>query len=863
MKTTLKFILCPFSILCLYLCGYSQSDVAGPTGHLRVPGYFVGWTPGIGSIPGPLDIRNDFTQPIDFWTNSFRRMRITDGGTGNAAGRIAMGNNLPVGFTPLSRLHLHQTAAVNAIRFTTDNMAGGNGFEVGYDATSNIQNQQYAEIHNRENTAIKFFTTGNTQRMHINQNRQSNINGYAVSTAGFIGMGGNGMNLWGSNSAIGVGPFSLLHLNDATGNLSAEDRGYRPWMKTGISYTSNEDFSYLGYRAFTDDNTATGNIVINRNEFNIVWSNNQVSGPQGSDDLCFRFTNRVDVPGAQPNIINTTDLDSPSDLDGRHIARFTASGNMGLGPTFGEDYPIYVKPQSLLHMSRHDSLDTWFQITNQFGTGQTATDGLRIGITTSGTAHIKQQENLPLIFYTQNIEDTRIIPQSASTLPGNHGMMGIGDFSPGSGQGFGTPAYIDAKLDIDGDLRIRTVTEDSSDLVLVIDTNDFNRVHWRKISTLPSGGFGTCNSPTTFNGNSGAANLSNTDNFHFLGNNSGSLTVDNVMIGATSCVTPAAKLHVLQNANAPSSIGILAENNDVSSTTNPTVGIKSILPTDPSCSAIAAWLEAPSNNMAICQPYALFVPYNGGRISINYPYNDPAAIPWMFALNGAANSPVGWFNISDQMFKNNIDTISNPLDKVNKINGVYFEFDTLNYSNYNFPSGKQVGFIAQNIDTILPEAVSDNGGPLSIDYAKITPLLLEAIKALDKKVEALEAQLNQCCQNNNKQNNSGNSNNPQINELGNTINVELSNSDAIVLEQNVPNPFNENTSINYYIPENIRYAQIIFTDMHGRIIKTIDIKQSGNGQLKVYAANLSQGIYQYSIVVDGKVIDTKKMLVEK
>ncbi|CAG0994712.1 hypothetical protein FLAV_02511 [Flavobacteriales bacterium] len=59
------------------------------------------------------------------------------------------------------------------------------------------------------------------------------------------------------------------------------------------------------------------------------------------------------------------------------------------------------------------------------------------------------------------------------------------------------------------------------------------------------------------------------------------------------------------------------------------------------------------------------------------------------------------------------------------------------------------------------------------------------------------------------------------------------------------------------------YAQLIFTDMQGRIIKTVDINQTGHGQLKVYAAHLIQGIYQYSIVVDRKVIDTKKMLVEK
>ncbi|WKZ76032.1 MAG: tail fiber domain-containing protein [Vicingaceae bacterium] len=715
-----------------------------------------------------------------FNTNgAINRMLIVDGSIAPTAGRIAMGNNLPNNFAPQARLHLHQTDLVNTIRFTTDNMLGGNGFEIGYDASSNVQNQQYAEIHNRENTAIKFFTNGNTQRMHINQSRQSAINGYTVSTAGYVGVGGNGMNIWGSNTAIGVGPFSLLHLNDATGNLAAEERGYRPWMKTGLSFTSNKDFSYIGYRAFTSDNTANGNMVLNRNELNIVWSNNQVSGLQDSDDMCFRFTNRVDVPGAQPNTINTTDLTSPHDLDGLHIARFTALGNMGLGPTFGEDHPIYVKPQSLLHMSRNDSLDTWLQITNQFGTGQTAADGLRMGITTSGTAHIRQQEDLPLIFYTGSIEDARIIPSSASTLPGNHGMMGIGNWTTP----FNIANPMDAKLDIDGDLRIRTVTEDTTLLqVLVIDSTDHNRVHWRSISTFPGGSFGTCLAPTVFNGNSGAANLNNTDNFHFLGNNSGSLTVDNVMIGATSCVTPSAKLHVLQNANAPSSIGILAENNDVSSTTNPTVGIKSILPTDPTCSGIAAWLEAPSANMAVCQPYALFVPHNGGRISINYPYNDPAAIPWMLALNGAANSPVGWFNLSDQAFKTKLDTISNPLEKIKNINGVYFEFDTLNYPNYHFPSGKQIGFIAQNVDTILPEAVSDNGGPLSMDYAKITPLLLEAVKSLTKKVETLETQLNQCCQNNNYQNNGVNNNHPQNNELGNTIKVELSHGDAIVLE---------------------------------------------------------------------------------
>lgn len=556
---------------------FGQSSFA--TTNSLIPPQFLGFNGTGPGGPKTLEIRNNYNLPITMFTNGVQRMKITDGGSGQNLGRIAMGNNLPNNFTPLSRLHLHQDAGINSIRFTTDNMAGGTGLQVGYDATSNTQNQQYAQVLNHENTAIKFFTNS-TQRMHINQSRQSNINGYNVATPGYVGIGLNSMNLWGNTNSLGVGPFSLLHLNGEKINYSAEDRGYRPWMKTGISYSSNVDFAYVGYRGFTHDNTANGNIVDNRNEFTITWSNNQFGNTTGSDDMCFRFTNRVDAQGGMPNTINTTDLTSPHDLDGLHIARFTALGNMGLGPTFGEDHPIYVKPQSLLHMSRNDSLDTWLQITNQFGTGQTAADGLRMGITNSGTAHIRQQENLPLIFYTGSIEDARIIPSTASTLPGNHGMMGIGNWTTP----FNTANPIDAKLDIDGDLRIRTVTQDSTLLrVLVIDTADHNRVHWRYINNLQGAGIGTCLAPTTFNGNSGAINLNNTDNFHFWGNNSGNPAVDNVMIGAVSCVTPLAKLHVLQSSAATSSTGLLVENTDKGHPTDwcqPAVGIKSIVNTN-------------------------------------------------------------------------------------------------------------------------------------------------------------------------------------------------------------------------------------------------------------------------------------------
>ena len=84
----------------------------------------------------------------------------------------------------------------------------------------------------------------------------------------------------------------------------------------------------------------------------------------------------------------------------------------------------------------------------------------------------------------------------------------------------------------------------------------------------------------------------------------------------------------------------------------------------------------------------------------------------------------------------------------------------------------------------------------------------------------------------------------------------------IVLEQNAPNPFADQTSISYFVPENISNAQIVFTDMFGTAIKTVDIK-TGYGVMTVFASNLSSGQYSYSLVVDGKVIETKKMVKQK
>jgi hypothetical protein len=89
--------------------------------------------------------------------------------------------------------------------------------------------------------------------------------------------------------------------------------------------------------------------------------------------------------------------------------------------------------------------------------------------------------------------------------------------------------------------------------------------------------------------------------------------------------------------------------------------------------------------------------------------------------------------------------------------------------------------------------------------------------------------------------------------------VILANMD-ILLDQNVPNPFTEKTTIAYTLPETVNEAQIIFSDVRGRVIKTVALQQKGEAELTAFTATLSKGFYTYSIVADGMVIDTKRMV---
>lgn len=107
--------------------------------------------------------------------------------------------------------------------------------------------------------------------------------------------------------------------------------------------------------------------------------------------------------------------------------------------------------------------------------------------------------------------------------------------------------------------------------------------------------------------------------------------------------------------------------------------------------------------------------------------------------NGRVESGYNWLTNSDIRFKKNITTIENPLDKVKSIRGV--SFDLINYTPDSGTVRKNIGFIAQELETVIPEVViTSSDGYKSVAYDKITAVLTEAIKEQQKQIESYKSE---------------------------------------------------------------------------------------------------------------------------
>ena len=94
---------------------------------------------------------------------------------------------------------------------------------------------------------------------------------------------------------------------------------------------------------------------------------------------------------------------------------------------------------------------------------------------------------------------------------------------------------------------------------------------------------------------------------------------------------------------------------------------------------------------------------------------------------------------SDIRWKDNVQTIDTPLNKIQNIRGISFKWKKAEYPEMGFDDDRHYGFIAQEVEQIIPDLVrTNNDGYKAIEYTNMVAILVEAMKEQQTQIETLE-----------------------------------------------------------------------------------------------------------------------------
>jgi len=234
---------------------------------------------------------------------------------------------------------------------------------------------------------------------------------------------------------------------------------------------------------------------------------------------------------------------------------------------------------------------------------------------------------------------------------------------------------------------------------------------------------------------------------------------------------------------------------------------------------------------------------------------------------------VSWSTLSDGRFKRDIKEDIVGLDFINKLRPVSYTVDNSALARFhNIPDSlttqmragrkadvRQTGFVAQEVEAIIkkgnysfdavvaPQNDKDN---YSIRYAEFVVPLVKAVQELtakldvqNKEIEAMKKQIGV--------------------DKGNSVLEDAAKGQGAMLHQNIPNPFSTETEIAVSLPDDVSNANLIFYTIDGNQLKVLPLSSRGDFSVKVQVTELgnSNGICMYALMVDGKIIDSKRLLV--
>lgn len=258
---------------------------------------------------------------------------------------------------------------------------------------------------------------------------------------------------------------------------------------------------------------------------------------------------------------------------------------------------------------------------------------------------------------------------------------------------------------------------------------------------------------------------------------------------------------------------------------------------------------SPSSNYYGYSYLGYYERWSSAFIKYLYVYND-------LSLYGT------FYNYSDSNLKKNINPISYNKELFKLLKPVNYNMvDSIELTNKNGETSVQKfdnkqfpikGFIAQDVQKIYPELVEEDTitGLLKIKTLELIPILVKAIQSQQEEIDALKEEIATFSS--------------QLSKVrSNPSDLTENGISSAVLYQNNPNTFSQSTQIPYYLPDNNQSATILIYDLNGNQLKSYPISQKGYGHIIIQASELSAGIYLYTLIANGKAIETKQMILTK
>ena len=250
------------------------------------------------------------------------------------------------------------------------------------------------------------------------------------------------------------------------------------------------------------------------------------------------------------------------------------------------------------------------------------------------------------------------------------------------------------------------------------------------------------------------------------------------------------------------------------------------------------------------------------------------SLTYQLTVFGSALASGGVFVNSDARYKQNIQPISNAMGLLTQIQGTTYTMNLEAFPERNFSEGTQYGFIAQDLQQVVPEVVQeDEDGYLAVNYSAVLPLMVEGIKEQQTVIETQQAQLEEQQTVLQQQDALIRQLQEDVRALQTAMQVErkdapgtstsTSQEEGAQLFQNRPNPFMESTEIFFYLPNDVAQASLVIYSLEGKEMLTFNGLDRGYGNVLVEAGQLEAGNYVYRLIADGEVIDSKKMLLSK